>query len=187
MNSVAGVRMMSYLPEQYEQSRVMTSLQDGLGGDIDMIMQALDETLDQAFIDTATWSLDTWEGELGLHPNPSLSEQERRDRVKSRKRGLGTARAAMIKGVAEAFDGGEIAVIEDFAARTITILFISIRGVPSNLSDLQDALRAVIPAHLDVIYAYSFLRFDSLSASGLTWSGINAKGLNWAQFQTMAV
>lgn len=156
MISQAGKRMLSYLPKLYETSRVMQSKLDAEGQEIDALRQALDEVLAQTFVQTATWGLDRWEEELGLPPGTGLPDQERRERILSKLRGYGTVTIDVVKAVAESYERGRVEVIPDPPSYTVTIKFVDTRGVPSALPLLQEALRAVIPAHLDIRYEFTY-------------------------------
>lgn len=149
--------MLSYLPRYYETSRVMRAILQAEGTEFDKLRQALDEILSQFFVRTATWGLDRWEEELGLPITPDQPEAERRDKIISRLRGYGTATISVVKQVAEAYDKGTIDVIEDHAAYTVTIRFVDTIGVPPNLDDLKAAVRAVVPAHLEIQYQFRYL------------------------------
>lgn len=149
--------MLSYLPRYYETSRVMRAILQAEGTEFDKLRQALDEILSQFFVRTATWGLDRWEEELGLPITPDQPEAERRDKIISRLRGYGTATISVVKQVAEAYDKGTIDVIEDHAAYTVTIRFVDTIGVLPNLDDLKAAVRAVVPAHLEIQYQFRYL------------------------------
>lgn len=175
--------MLSFVPRYYEASRVMRSILQAEGAELDKLRQALDETLNQFFARTATWGLDTWEKELGLPPGQDQPDSERRDRIVSRIRGYGTATISVVKQVAESYDKGAIDVIEDHAAYTVTIRFVDTTGVPPNLSDLQAAVRAVLPAHLDVKYEYNYFLWQELDARLWTWDQLDSLSLTWSELE----
>ncbi|GAW29173.1 YmfQ family protein, partial [Carboxydocella sp. ULO1] len=160
ITSVRGQEMLTYLPPYYETSRIIRAVLQAEGTEFDKLRQALDETLNQFFVCTATWGLDRWEKELGLPVTPDQPEAERRDKIVSRLRGYGTATIAVVKQVAESYDKGAVNVVEDHAAYTITIRFVDTTGVPPNLDDLKTAVRAVVPAHLAIMYEYNFFIWD---------------------------
>jgi hypothetical protein len=175
--------MLGYLPNYYVENRVMTSILQSEGMEVDDLRQALDDTLNQFFARTATWALDQWESELGLPPAPTQPDNERRDRIVSRIRGTGTATIHVVKQVAEAYDNGTIDVLEDNAAYTVMVRFVDTRGIPPNLDDLKAAVRAVVPAHLGLQYDLNYLVWDEFEALGLTWDEFEALGLSWDQFE----
>jgi hypothetical protein len=143
----------------------------------------LDEVLKQFFVDTATWGLDTWEKELGLPVAPAQPEAERQDKIASRLRGYGTATIVVVKGVAEAYDKGSVDVIEDHAVYTVTVRFVDTTGIPPNLADLKAAVRAVLPAHLDLKYEFNYLVWDELDTRNWTWDQFDALALTWGALE----
>lgn len=156
LTSLRGRAMLGYLPRYYEQSRVVRDLLQVQGLEADELRTAMDGVLAQMFVRTATWGLDRWEQDLALPPAPDQPDGERRDRLVSRLRGTGTATISVIKQVAASYERGEVDVIEDHAAYTVTIRFVDTLGVPPNVYDLKAAVRSVLPAHLDVKYVYSY-------------------------------
>jgi hypothetical protein len=174
--------MLSYLPALYERSRVMQELLQAEGLEMDALRQAIDETLDQFFVRTASWSLDDWEAELGLTPAPTQPDSERRDRIVSRIRGFGTCTISVVKSVSEAYVFGSVEVTEQPALYQVTVKFIDQHGIPPNFGDLQAALRAVVPAHLEIVYSYTYMTWDQWDALGKTWDQTDALGLTWDEF-----
>ena len=59
-------RIMQYLPEYYQNSRVMGAIAEAQGAELELLNKALDEILAQFFIDTATWGLNLWDEFQGL-------------------------------------------------------------------------------------------------------------------------
>lgn len=183
ITSVRGQEMLTYFPAYYQTSRIMRSVLQAKGTEYDRLRQALTETLNQFFVDTATWGLDTWEDELGLPIMPEQPIEERRDKIKSRLRGHGTATGPIVRQVAEAYDKGKIDIIEDFAAYTIIVQFVDTTGIPPNLDDLKKAVRAVVPAHLDILYEFNYFLWSELDAKDWTWDDLDALNLSWNKLE----
>lgn len=179
ITSERGKEMLGYLPRYYDTSRVMKSIIQAEGFEFDKLRQALNEILDQFFVRTATWEIDDWENELGLTPSQDQPLSERQDRVVSRLRGTGTATIKVVKEVAESYDNGSIDVIEDHAVYTDIIMFVDTAGVPPNLDDLKKAVRAVVPAHLEIIYEFNYFLYSDMDAQGWTWDDLDALNLTW--------
>nr|BDD46356.1 hypothetical protein 2 [Pelagibacterales bacterium] len=156
VTSKRGIEMLSYLPPYYETSRVMKSVIQFEGIEFDELRKALDETLDQFFVRSSTWYIETWEEELGLIPAEDQPLDERKDRVVSKIRGTGSATIRLVKEVAESYDKGSVDVIEDYSVFTITVEFVDTLGVPPNIDDLKKAVRNVVPAHLEVNYEFRY-------------------------------
>lgn len=183
VTSEAGKRIMGYVPKYYESSRIFRALAQHRGEEVDKFRQALNETLDQFFARTATWSLDDWEEELGLSPQPGFTTQERQDRIVSKLRGYGTCTIYLAEQVAEAYDQGAIDAIQDHAIYQVTIRFVDTLGVPPNIEDLKIAVREVVPAHLGLAFEYNYLIWDEYDAMGLTWNQLDALGKTWDQLE----
>ncbi len=175
--------MLTYLPRYYETSRIMRAILQAEGIEFDKLRQALDETLNQFFVNTATWGLDRWEEELGLTVTPDQPEAERRDKIISRLRGYGTATIYVVKKVAESYDKGAINIVEDPAAYTITVQFVDTTGVPPNLDDLKAAVRAVVPAHLEIKYEFNYFIWNELDKKLWTWDQFDALSLTWDELE----
>lgn len=186
ITSTRGQEALTYLPRYYETSRVMKAILQAEGAEFDKLRQALDETLNQFFVSTATWGLDRWESELGLPPASDQPDAERRDRIISRLRGYGTATIRIVKQVAESYDKGAVDVIEDFAVYTVTIRFVDITGIPPNIDDLKAAVRAVVPAHLDIRYEYNYFIWNEWDAKNETWDAFDLLALTWDQLEVRA-
>ncbi|PYI52711.1 phage portal protein [Paenibacillus flagellatus] len=154
--------MAGYLPRYYETSRIIRSVLQTEGEEFDLVRETLADTLNQCFVRTSTWGLDVWEDELGLPPAPDQPVGERRDKIVSRLRGVGTATIRVVRDVAESYDYGDVEVMEDAPAYTVVVRFIDTLGAPPNIHDLKAAVRAVLPAHLQVEYAYKYLLVNQL-------------------------
>jgi hypothetical protein len=183
ITSGKGLEMFNSLPPYYESIHEMRIIEQTEGTEIDGLLQSMAEVLDQAFIDTVSWGMDRWESELGIPINISKPIEQRRSVVLSKRRGYGTVTVSLVKNVAEAYANGEVSVTEDNANYLVIITFISIHGIPENLTDIKNALRELIPAHLDISYAYNYFIWDELDALGKTWDQTDALGLTWDQWE----
>lgn len=173
--------MMENLPPYYAMIRETQHMVQTEGLEFDSLAGAVDSALNQYFVSTATWNLDIWENELGLSPAQNQPVSQRRDRIVSRLRGTGTATVSIVKQVAESYDKGAIDVIEDIPAYTVTIEFVDTRGIPPNLSDLKDAVRAVVPAHLRLQYEFRYTIYEELD--GYTYGDIATSGLTYGDLK----
>lgn len=183
VTSERGRAILAHLPRLYETSRVVQALAQAEGVEIDDLRLTLSEILDQFFVRTATWGIERWERELGLSPALDQPIEERRARVLSRLRGFGTATIRVVKDVAEAYDKGRVEVIEDHAAYAVTIRFVDTTGIPPNLEDLKAAVRAVVPAHLEIRYEFNYFTWNELDARGWTWDQLDALNLTWDELE----
>lgn len=156
--------MLGLLPRFYETSRVMGGLLDSQGTEVDQLRQALDETLLQFFVPTATWGLERWEHELGIKTDVSKPIEQRRSQLIAKTRGTGTVTFELLRNVAESFENGTIEVTQQPAAYQFTVKFVDTVGLPPNLDDLKAAIEEIKPAHLQVVYAYRYLTVAEVGA-----------------------
>lgn len=184
ITSTRGQEMATYLPRFYETSKVMKAILQAEGTEFDNLRQAMNEVLDQFFVNTATWGLDLWEQELGIRSSAGKPADQRRAVIKSNIRGIGTVTINLVKNVAESYDGGTVEVIDQPALYQFTVKFVDTRGIPPNLDDLKVAIEAIKPAHLAVKYEFRYLIWDELDAKNLTWDQLDNKNVTWNEFET---
>lgn len=165
--------LLLYMPLYYRDSGIVNALLSVEGKEFDILRENIDDVKNQFFIDTATWGLELWEKEYGLPVNTEFTDQQRRSRLKGKIRGVGKSDATLIKTLAEAYSNGEVDV--SFEDGTIGVKFVGIRGIPDILEVLKGQINDIVPAHLEVVYIFSYLtwkEFDLLSASvqeSMTW------------------
>ena len=113
------------------------------------------ESLDQLFIETATWALGRWEKIFGVYTDVNKPIEQRRSVIFAKMRGAGVTTVALVKEIADSWYNGSTEVIE--GSGVVSIKFNSNLGVPSNLADVEKALREIIPAHLLIEFLFSYL------------------------------
>ncbi|WP_370872571.1 YmfQ family protein [Paenibacillus zeirhizosphaerae] len=155
--SSRGSELFSYLPSYYNTSRIMGSMMDTQGGEMELLYAALNETVDQFFVSTATWGLKRWERELGIVTDLTKPIEQRRAVVESKLRGAGSFTGRLVKNVAEAYDGGTVDVTFQPQEWSFTVKFVDTIGIPPNLEDLKAVIEEIKPAHLAVEYEFSYL------------------------------
>lgn len=186
ISSAKGRELFSYLPGYYETSRVMRADMQAKGAEMDMLYQALEETLDQFFVRTATWGLDYWEQELGIETDRLKPVDQRRAVVESKLRGAGTFSGRLVKSVAEAYAGGKVDVTFQPEAWSFTVSFVDTMGIPPNMEDLKRAIEELKPAHMAVEYEYRYLNWDDLDRKQVTWDELDAASLTWNELEVWA-
>lgn len=149
--------LFQYLPNYYQDIREFQTLIGTENEEVEQLSATIDEVLEQFYVDTATWGLSHWERICGIPIDESKPVEQRRSVIKSKLRGIGTVTVALIKNVAESWYNGEVEVTEQPSLYTVKIKFISKLGFPSNLADIQNALREIIPAHLAINFEFSYL------------------------------
>ncbi|ALP35776.1 phage portal protein [Paenibacillus sp. IHB B 3084] len=145
MRSVRGRELFSYLPAYYETSRVMQTDMDAKGSELDALYLALDDTLAQFFVRTATWALERWEMELGIPTDLDKPLEQRRSVVESKLRGSGKFSGDLVRGIVNSFGAdGEV----DFFPTEYKFGISFENRVPENMADFRKIIEDVKPAHL---------------------------------------
>lgn len=177
-------KLIDYVPTYYAELLESTELLSTEDAELSRLHANIDDLLLQFNVSTATWGLREWERICGITPDSSRTIGERRSNVKARLRGYGVVTVEHIKNVADGYYGGETDIIERYADYTIVVKFTSSYGIPSNLSDLQDVLREIIPAHLAIEYEFKFVTYDILRQTYATYDAVVATGFTYGQLIT---
>lgn len=155
--------LMNLLPDYYKGNQTMEELQNILSADINNLVNDLDETIDQCFVNTTTSLLSRYEKIYGVEVDISKSNEFRRERIRAKIRGIGTVTKAMIKEVAASYSNGEVEVIEDNINYRFTIKFVGVLGIPGNMADLIVTIDEIKPAHLSYTFEYIYRTHAELS------------------------
>lgn len=177
--------MLAYLPKYYDGSRIVGNILDVEGAEMAALNAETADVLEQFYVDTATWGLTNWERICGIATDELKPVDQRRSVIKSKLRGVGTVNAAMIKNVAEAYDNGTVEVVENNAMYTVSITFVSNYGVPANLSDIQAALREILPAHLAINFVFTYMTWAALNTHAFTWGSLTTNNYTWSQYESL--
>lgn len=169
-----------YIPQSIAQTNTFTTLFNVEQPEIDNLNEAIDDLINQCFVDTATWGLDYWESFLGIATDSSKDINYRRTVIKSKLRGTGTITVSLIENVANSFNNGQVQVVENPSIYTINIKFTSVKGIPPNLDDLKAAITQIMPAHLAITYSFTYNTWSMVS--GYKWVDVENK--TWAQLAT---
>lgn len=138
-------------------------------------LAAVEDSLKQLDVATATWGLALWEGRHEITPSPTADYDSRRSAVMARMRSAGTVTAAMIQNLAASYSNGEVEVLEYPDQFRIEIKFVNTVGTPPNIDDLTTTLRASLPAHLEWSYIIAYATWDQLKKK--TWAELS--DLTW--------
>lgn len=179
MNSTAGQEMLVMLPAYYDRDNTRDVL-DIQGKEFDALKNLFLFVLDQLFIITASsWGLDWWEKELDLPTIAGKPDGERRSRILSKLRGIGTVTINLIKVIAEAYDNGLVDVIDHPEDYYFIVKFIDHRGVPPNLDDVKAAIEEAKPAHLEAIYEFTYSWWGEVRDNIATWGDVITEVSTW--------
>lgn len=145
---------------------------------------ALNDVMDQLFVETATWGLDLWEQQIGIETDQSLSQEIRRAAIKKKLVSNGQTTADMVRQLAEVITGYEARVI----VNTDYSFSLDFLGEKTKLADIDVAeVRSIVeqikPAHLRFIIAE--ITWQDLESLGLTWQYFADSQITWAGLESM--
>ncbi|MDQ0195809.1 putative phage tail protein [Paenibacillus wynnii] len=178
--NLEAVDLMKYLLPYYQGVQEMEELQETIGIEIGSLKSSSINVLNQAFIESATWSLGRWESELGLSTDPSKSFVSRREMITAKLRGSGTTTPEMIQRTASAFSGGDVLLEEVPEEYRFIVRFVGILGIPPNMAGLIQMIEEIKPAHLAYEFVYTYTFWSALSS--ISWNTAGAK--TWNELRT---
>ena len=173
--------LIDYLPIYYRDSKVMMELLKAFTDEINKNDYSISDIENQFFINTATWGLDIWEKEWGIYTDHSKPFEERREVIKAKRLGMGTCTIEMIKNTALAYTNADVEVIEHNENYMFVVKFVSVKGIPPNITDFKNTIDTIKPAHLAYRLEYTYTVWNDLT--GKTWDEL--KGHTWDEIKTV--
>lgn len=171
------------MPKYYADSTIVSHLTMAEAAEMDTLHTHIQDVLRQYFVETATWGLAAWEQLCGIPVNEDKPYDQRRSFIKSKLRGAGTVTLQVIHSVVDSFQNGEVSVQENYSAYEVIVTFIGKRGIPPNLEDVYTALREIVPAHLYILFRFTYLRWNELDLANLTWDELEALDMTWDELE----
>lgn len=110
----------------------------------------------------ATELLSLWETFLAIPVNEDKPAEYRRSVIVAKLRSSGTLTVQRFKEIALSFENGEVELTEDHDNYQMKVKFVSERGMPPNYDDFTNMVEMVKPAHIEVIYEFTYNRRDYL-------------------------
>ena len=140
-----GDRMLDMVAPVYNRSRVALYLFQALG----IVLQKHTDFIWNDFVNqvvpqTATWSIENWERQYGITPDPSLSIEKRRQNILSALRYKAPITPKKIKDRLETLTGLEVSV-QETGENTIKV---TIETYTPNYAAVNALLDKILPAHL---------------------------------------
>ena len=178
-------RMLAYLPNYYRGIKEVDALLEANGANIVELRRVKDDVTDQLFVDTATWGLTTWERLVGLPEGNDLSTigvRARRAAIKSKLQGASVFTMAKVREVCALYASGAVEITMDGPTHTLTIEFVDVLGIPTNLETMQRVLEEQIPAHIRLVFEFRYMTWNDLDAFNRTWDAQDALNLDWENF-----
>lgn len=178
-------RMKSWLPPiWYDQSYVTNAVLEGEGEGLTVYQTDLQSVIAARMPQTAPeWGLTRFEQELGLPPDPNMSDADRRARIMARFRGIGTT-IYRLKQVASSWGYGGIAIEPGIEDWTLYIGFTDLMGLPGDLSSHQIEIRNNVEAHLNIVWLAHFTLWQEVKNTGVLWCQLKTAGMTWAAMKT---
>lgn len=152
------------LPDFLLENVEMNAIAQTQAGEVQLLESALADLALQLSPFTATWAMYLYEQQYGIPVDELKPVEDRRSLVVAKIRGTGATTIQLVKNTALAFTNGQIEVIEDPANSKVTIKFVSSIGIPPNADDFQATMAGVVPAHLEIVYEYTYNTYADLAA-----------------------
>ncbi|NFN93605.1 DUF2313 domain-containing protein [Clostridium botulinum] len=145
------MQLKDYVPSFLSGDKILSKVYEEQQKQVDSTNADIQDLINQCFVETATWGLDTWEKELSIQNNINYSYAIRRSRVLAKLKGQGTTTIEAIKNICMSFVE-DVEVIEHNDKYYFEINLLSHKGFPSGFDTLYDSIREVKPSHLGVNY-----------------------------------
>ena len=153
--------LINKLPSFYNNN-ITKPIQDSLNIESNSINDKVDNTLNQFFVDSATFGLDYWERMLGI-PKNNFDIDTRRENIKAKMRSRGTTTVAVIKNICEAYSNGIVEVIVNHSDYSFVIDFVGTIGVPKAFAELDKTIEEIKPCHLAHSYKFNYNTHQNLA------------------------
>ena len=145
------MKLIDKLPFFYEECPKTNTIQDGLSSEINNLYSKVDSTIDQLYVNSATWALSEWEKFADIKKTDGTIEQ-RRARVSSKLKAKGTTTLEVMKSLCKSYSE-DIRVTEIYNEYKILLELIATKenDIPKtyNFSDMNEAIWEIKPAHLN--------------------------------------
>lgn len=168
-----------YLADYYKDSKVTDDILSSISIALTDLENSRIEMINQLQPESATYSLSRWENDYCLEDKDNYDMDYRRSIISAAIKGMSTCTIEYIKNVALSYNNGEIEVIEPIKEGdyTLTIKFISAKGVPPNLNDFKNTIEKNIPAHMVAKYEFSYISWGEVKEK--TWEELQS--ITWGE------
>ena len=144
------MKLIDKLPFFYEECPKTNTIQNGLSFEINNLYSKVESTIDQLYVNSATWALGEWEKFADIKKTEGTIEQ-RRARVASKLKAKGTTTLEVMKSLCKSY-AEDIEVTEIYNEYKILLELIATKenDIPKtyNFSDMNEAIWEIKPAHL---------------------------------------
>ena len=153
--------LITKLPSFYDND-ITKPIQNSFTVEANSINDEVENTLNQFYVDNATFGLDKWEKMLGISKNNN-DIQTRRENIKAKMRSRGTTSIEVIKNICEAYSYGEVEIIVNHADYSFIVNFVGSIGVPKAFAELDKTIEEIKPAHLAHSYKFNYNTHSDIS------------------------
>ena len=153
--------LINKLPSFYDND-ITKPIQNSFTVEANLINDEVDNTLNQFFVDSATYGLDYWERMLGI-PKNNFDYITRRENIKAKMRSRGTTTILVIKNICEAYSNGIVEVIVNHSEYSFIIDFVGTIGIPNAFAELDKVIEEIKPCHLAHSYKFNYNTHKDLS------------------------
>ena len=145
------MKLIDKLPFFYEECPVTNTIQNGLNSEKDNLINKTNSTVDQLYINSATWGLELWEKFVGINKS-SGSLTDRRLRVITKLTAKRTTTKKVFEELCKVYvDDVKINEIFEEYKILISLTEKSESDLPKeyNLTEINNAIWEIKPAHLE--------------------------------------
>ncbi len=175
--------LIKHLPKYYSKSAVIAAILLPHESELKRILTAVEDAEKQMFISEATTALSLYEADLGIITNLSEDYDTRRNRILAKLRGLGVTTVSGLEKIVKTYVDGIIRIEEKPSEYTVDIKFVTRKGAPDNLSNIEKEISEIIPAHIYVNYIFTYRSWNDVAelvgtwndVAGYTWDGLATK------------
>ncbi len=164
------MQLKNYVPSFISGDKILSKVYEEQQKQIDSTNADIQDLINQCFVETATWGLDTWEKELGIQNNINYSCAIRRSRILAKLKGQGTTTIEAIKNICKSFVE-DVEVIEHNDKYYFEIDLLSHSGFSNGFETLYSSVEEVKPSHLGVNY-----KLVAITQNDFYIGGVNLMG-----------
>ena len=153
LTSPKAKEMIQNISPRYGEAYVFLWLLQVIGLEFDKVSAYFEGYKDQVVPQTATWTLDYWERQYGIVPEPSWSNSRRRENIINKMQSKGPMNPARLVNIASVAAGFPARIVENTGKNQFT-LYISATQDMVNETAVKEAVDKSKPAHLfyNIIY-----------------------------------
>ena len=153
--------LITKLPSFYDND-ITKPIQNSFTVEANSINDEVENTLNQFYVDSATYGLNNWEKMLGISKN-NFDIQTRRENIKAKMRSRGTTSINTIKNICEAYSNGEVEIVVNHTDYSFEVHFIGSIGIPQAFAELDKTIEEIKPCHLAHSYKFNYNTHSNIS------------------------